>query len=421
MNIYEYNPGDMYAPVEKAQQYRDQQNTLAANQAALVRANSVKNLIAQNIDPATGQTNYPNAMRDALPEDRIAIQNMMQADAMRQAELGGKETITRGKSLENDKAELNQFRTHATTLFDQPSYDAFRAAYVARYPFLANQLPPKYSPGVKADLLRGTDAALASAHFGNQGGMEGVARDPVTGEVLSPGVRAVATPGELLTAQTAANKLKVDQAAETRQNNAYQSSIDPELQAQLAEAKKRGEEKAGKGPAATSAAAAQAFLTSAGYNAETGADEVSKLIPESTGGAIATGLAKAAGAFNVTTTGQEAIGQLASRSSKLVLDLLGGKLGAGVSNADREFMLQAVGDIGNSMLPVGVRLAAWNDLMGRMKTAAGSGAVSAAAPSPGKPAALPAAAAAQLKENIHTTFSNGQIWTLQNGQPVQVK
>ena len=224
--------------------------------------------------------------------------------------------------------------------------------------------------------------------------------------------------GQLRVAQ---GNLAVNQAAETRQNNAYQSSIDPELQAQLAEAKKRGEEKAGKGPAATSAAAAQAFLTSAGYNAETGEDEVSKLIPESTGGAIATGLAKAAGAFNVTTTGQAAIGQLASRSSKLVLDLLGGKLGAGVSNADREFMLQAAGDIGNSMLPVGVRLAAWNDLMGRMKTAAGSGAVSAAAPSPGKPAALPAAAAAQLKENIHTTFKNGQIWTLQNGQPVQVK
>ena len=26
-----------------------------------------------------------------------------------------------------------------------------------------------------------------------------------------------------------------------------------------------------------------------------------------------------------------------------------------------------------------------------------------------------------LKEGVNTTFANGQVWTLQNGQPVQVK
>lgn len=34
---------------------------------------------------------------------------------------------------------------------------------------------------------------------------------------------------------------------------------------------------------------------------------------------------------------------------------------------------------------------------------------------------LPAAAASQLKEGLVTTFANGQKWTLQNGQPTQVK
>jgi hypothetical protein len=181
----------------------------------------------------------------------------------------------------------------------------------------------------------------------------------------------------------AQGNLEVNRATEKRAQAAYESSIDPETQRRLAEAKKRGEEAAGKGPAATSAAAAQAFLTSAGYDPETGEDAVSKLIPKSTGGLLQTAGAKAAGALNITTSGQEAIGQLASRSSKLVLDLLGGKLGAGVSNADREFMLQAVGDIGNSLLPTGVRLAAWNDLMSRMKTAAGG--ASAAAPAAAGP------------------------------------
>jgi hypothetical protein len=37
------------------------------------------------------------------------------------------------------------------------------------------------------------------------------------------------------------------------------------------------------------------------------------------------------------------------------------------------------------------------------------------------PASLPANAAAELKEGFNTTFSNGQTWTLRNGQPVQVK
>jgi hypothetical protein len=36
-------------------------------------------------------------------------------------------------------------------------------------------------------------------------------------------------------------------------------------------------------------------------------------------------------------------------------------------------------------------------------------------------AQLPDAAVKQLKEGVHTTFKNGQTWTLQNGQPVQVQ
>ena len=36
-------------------------------------------------------------------------------------------------------------------------------------------------------------------------------------------------------------------------------------------------------------------------------------------------------------------------------------------------------------------------------------------------AALPPAAASRLKPNVVTTFTNGQQWTLRNGQPVQVK
>lgn len=164
-----------------------------------------------------------------------------------------------------------------------------------------------------------------------------------------------------------------------------------------------------KAPGVTSPDAARAFLASAGFDPKTGEDDVSKLIPKSTGGMLNTAGAKVAEAFNVTTSGQAALGKLASRSSKLVLDLLGGKLGAGVSNADREFMLQAVGDIGNSMLSTGKRLAAWKDLRGRMEALAGdsSGTAAPAARSPEDAQALAWAnanpndpRAAQIKQRL---------------------
>lgn len=40
---------------------------------------------------------------------------------------------------------------------------------------------------------------------------------------------------------------------------------------------------------------------------------------------------------------------------------------------------------------------------------------------PGQSSPLPKAALSQLKEGQHTTFGNGQTWTLQNGKPVQVQ
>ena len=44
-----------------------------------------------------------------------------------------------------------------------------------------------------------------------------------------------------------------------------------------------------------------------------------------------------------------------------------------------------------------------------------------ASPAGGNAGALPPQALAQLKEGIHTTFGNGQVWTIQNGKPVRVQ
>ena len=40
---------------------------------------------------------------------------------------------------------------------------------------------------------------------------------------------------------------------------------------------------------------------------------------------------------------------------------------------------------------------------------------------PKKAAKLPAEAKKQLKEGIQTKFKNGQVWTLQNGEPVRIQ
>jgi hypothetical protein len=278
---------------------------------------------------------------------------------------------TKLKQAEHEAKTLELTQAMLPAAMDDPNQYARVVEFVrSRDPAMADRMPPWSREGVLNLMTTAKDMVAQHRMTANEQSME--------------------------TDRAAGRQYQQDTLKETGRHNRnqenlareqYQSSIDPETQRRLAEAKKKGEEAAGKGPAATSAAAAQAFLTSAGYDPETGADAVSKLIPKSTGGLLQTAGAKAAGALNITTSGQEAIGQLASRSSKLVLDLLGGKLGAGVSNADREFMLQAVGDIGNSLLPTGVRLAAWNDLMSRMKTAAGgaSAAASAAAPAAAGP------------------------------------
>jgi hypothetical protein len=125
-------------------------------------------------------------------------------------------------------------------------------------------------------------------------------------------------------------------------------------------------------PATTSREAALSFLKEAGYDATTDTDDVSSMIPESTSGWLEKkGSEIYGGVTGESTEGQKILGKLESRASKLVINLLGGKLGAGISNPDRDFMTKAVGDIGNADLPADKRLSAWKDLMLRMKAAAG--------------------------------------------------
>lgn len=112
--------------------------------------------------------------------------------------------------------------------------------------------------------------------------------------------------------------------------------------------------------------AAVKALKTAGYDPETGADNISKLIAKSTSGGLQAATAATLGFFGATTTGKKAIGELAGTANQITLDMVNGKLGAGISNTDREFIVSALGDVSNPMKTADERLAGWTAAKNRM-------------------------------------------------------
>ena len=111
-------------------------------------------------------------------------------------------------------------------------------------------------------------------------------------------------------------------------------------------------------------------LRTAGYNPETGEDKVSELIRKSTSGRGEAFGASLVGAAGGATSGMKAIGQLDTISKTMTLDLLNNKLGAGISNADREALEARFGSIADPNLPAEQRLAAWTEAKEIMRKAA---------------------------------------------------
>jgi hypothetical protein len=107
-------------------------------------------------------------------------------------------------------------------------------------------------------------------------------------------------------------------------------------------------------------------LKTAGYDVETGEDRISSLIRRSTSGPVQKFFADAIATLGTSTSGMEAINELQATANQIALDMLGGKLGAGISNPDREFIVGTLGDVGNPSKPAGERIAAWNAARNRM-------------------------------------------------------
>lgn len=135
--------------------------------------------------------------------------------------------------------------------------------------------------------------------------------------------------------------------------------------------------------------AAVKALKTAGYDPETGEDRISKLIEKSTSGRLQGYTAEALRFVGISTSGMNAINDLTSTSNQISLDILGGKLGANISNTDRDFIVGILGDVANYAKPAEERLAAWNAARNRMIVSGmlppptkGAGQAPAATPSP---------------------------------------
>lgn len=114
-------------------------------------------------------------------------------------------------------------------------------------------------------------------------------------------------------------------------------------------------------------------------------DPVADLINGSTSGYVESITSLIPGALGRATPGRENIGKLETIDNALVLALAGGKLGAGVSNADRDFFKEMSGKISDPTIPANQRLAGWEQIKSRLR-----GIQRRAAQPAARPAARPA-------------------------------
>lgn len=121
-------------------------------------------------------------------------------------------------------------------------------------------------------------------------------------------------------------------------------------------------------------------LDASGFNSETGEDRVSNLIRKSTSGGLQATGAGIRGFFGKAPEGMEAIGEIKTIINDAILKKLNGKLGAGISNEDREFIKSTLGNLDDPSIPANQRLSSWNSAKRILMRYANTGQTGAAQP-----------------------------------------
>jgi hypothetical protein len=235
---------------------------------------------------------------------------------------------------------------------------------------------PLAKAGQRADILGTTVPSYVNkfnAVYGRQPAVQNAMVAPITGEnpMLSP--MPIAPPAGLIAPQV--------QPAPVMQPQALPPVPPMQVQAPVAV----GSE------AAKNKTFAESVLSDAGFDPRTGMDKITDLIKESTAGGLQRAAAGAVEwATGRSTPGQAAISKLEVFANDKVLSKLGGKLGAQVSDQDREFIKKTMGDIANPDLGVDRRLAAWESVKQVMAKYAGLPGAAAARGAAGAEPAAPA-------------------------------
>jgi len=143
---------------------------------------------------------------------------------------------------------------------------------------------------------------------------------------------------------------------------------DPKVQAEIAGAKTTAQEAAKREIAGTiDVNSNRKALAQAGYDLNTGKDDITDLIKKSTGSYLGKAIDISGRTVGKSTEGSKAIAELEQKAGAITFGLLNGKLGAGISNADVQLIVSLVGKVSDGTLPVDDRLAAWNSTKNMMK------------------------------------------------------
>jgi hypothetical protein len=371
------NPINQMAAYSQLQGAQNQnalaQYQLSAAQRADESTNIQNQLYAKHYDPTTGRVNTQGLYGD-LAKSPVTAGLIPKLQAQ-EAELKYKQD--QGKKIVSEISKLN-FETGSKIFsaaqdelkqIDPRSPDAAAQYLAYRKRLYANpELADFFS---KTGLTeQATNAQVMQAIKTPQGLADAILKSMTTADqfqkILQDREQLKVSQGQLGVAQ---GNLGVNQQQLQLAQQRLANETNPVLQGELAAAKKRAEENVKfETQGRIDIAANRKALKQAGYDPITGEDDITKLIEQSTGGYLGKGLDIGARVFGSATEGSKALAQLEQKGNAITFGLLNGKLGAGISTSDRQFIEALVSRISDGTLPVEDRLAAWTSAKDMMRT-----------------------------------------------------
>jgi hypothetical protein len=362
------NPMNQYAAMSQIQNAQNQ-NALAQYQLSSAKrgdekVNFLNQSISKNTNPETGEINYSGVYKDAAVNN---FGSLIPELKTKEQEAIYKQNQSKKIVSEISKLDFDQ----GINIFNQTKEEL-------------KQIDPR-NPNAPAQFLAWRERQYANPALADYFKNTGTTKQATDAQIQ----QAIRTPQGLadviLKSMTTADqfqKILIDrrqtdisqQQANTSagtlslQQKRFAFESDPVRQAEMVTAKKLAEaDVADTVSKVKDVKAAREFLKTAGFDPKTGIDDVRKLIKESTGSYLGAVVDAGGRVIGKSLGGADAIGELKTFETKLALDLLGGKLGAGISNDDRNFILAGLGQISDNTVPRDTREKAWDRIVERMK------------------------------------------------------